>query len=207
MGGKPSFLSVMVSRRMIVAGVMGFSSGLPLLLTVSLLQAWMKKVGVDLGVIGLMSLVGLPYTLKFLWAPFLDRYVPPFLGRRRGWLLDFPGMPGSAIIRLGQSDPAQHLWMVALSALFVTFFSASQDIVIDAYRREDLADHELGLGSSMYVNGYRVGMLLSSGGGLILADRMPFQMVYLIMAAGCPSESWPPCSPRNPMSRKARRSR
>jgi len=166
-----------------VAGVMGFSSGLPLLLTVTLLQAWMKKLGVDLGVIGLMSLVGLPYTLKFLWAPFLDRYVPPFLGRRRGWLLIFQIFLTASIAYLGMAHPGENLWMVAFAALLVTFFSASQDIVIDAYRREDLADKELGLGSSMYVNGYRVGMLLASGGGLILADRMSFQMVYLVMAA------------------------
>lgn len=177
-----SFFRVIGSRRMLVAGVMGFSSGLPLLLTVSLLQAWMKKEGVDLGTIGLMSLVGLPYTVKFLWAPFLDRYIPPFLGRRRGWLLIFQICLAASIAWLGQTDPAHDLWMVSLVALFVTFFSASQDIVIDAYRREDLADEELGLGSSMYVNGYRVGMLLASGGGLILADYLSFQMVYLIMA-------------------------
>ncbi len=168
---------------MLVALLMGFSCGLPLLLTISVLQAWMKEEGVDLTVIGMMALVGLPYTLKFLWAPFLDRFTLPFLGRRRGWLLIAQITLMAAIVGLGRTNPANSPWMVAFAAFLVTFFSASQDIVVDAYRREDLSDEELGLGSSLYVNGYRVGMLLASGGGLIMADYMPFSMVYLIMAA------------------------
>ncbi|MBW1746197.1 MAG: AmpG family muropeptide MFS transporter, partial [Deltaproteobacteria bacterium] len=168
---------------MITALLMGFSCGLPLLLTITVLQAWMKEEGVDLTVIGLMALVGLPYTLKFLWAPFLDRYTLPFLGRRRGWLLTAQLFLFFSIIGLGLTDPGGHPWMVAFAALLVTFFSASQDIVVDAYRREDLPDEELGLGSSFYINGYRVGMLLASGGGLILADHVSFSTVYLIMAA------------------------
>jgi MFS transporter, PAT family, beta-lactamase induction signal transducer AmpG len=168
---------------MIVALLMGFSCGLPLLLTITVLQAWMKEEGVDLTVIGLMALVGLPYTLKFLWAPFLDRYTLPFLGRRRGWLLIAQIFLIFSIAVLGLTDPGGHPWMVAFAALLVTFFSASQDIVVDAYRREDLPDEELGLGSSFYINGYRVGMLLASGGGLILADHVSFSTVYLIMAA------------------------
>ena len=168
---------------MAVCLVMGFASGLPLLLTITLLQAWMKEAGVDLGVIGLMSLVGLPYTLKFLWSPLLDRYVPPVLGRRRGWLLIFQACLVASICLLATADPAGSPWAVALAALAVTFFSASQDIVIDAYRREDLADEELGLGSSLYIAGYRVGMWVCSAGGLILADYVSFPSVYLIMAA------------------------
>jgi PAT family beta-lactamase induction signal transducer AmpG len=168
---------------MLVAFVMGFACGLPLLLTMSVLQAWMKDRGVDLTVIGMMSLVGLPYTLKFLWAPIMDRYTLPFLGRRRGWLLMAQIALTVSIAGLGQSDPAQHPWMIAFAAFLVTFFSASQDIVVDAYRREDLSDEELGLGSSLYINGYRVGMLLASGGGLIMADYMTFSMVYLVLAA------------------------
>jgi MFS transporter, PAT family, beta-lactamase induction signal transducer AmpG len=179
----PSFIKILTSRRMLVALVMGFASGLPLLLTLSVLQAWMKEEGVDLTVIGLMALVGLPYTLKFLWAPVLDRYTIPLFGRRRGWLLIAQTALMLAIIGLSATNPAQSPWMVALAAFWVTFFSASQDIVIDAYRREDLADEELGLGSSLYINGYRTGMLLASGGGLIMADHIPFSMVYLIMAA------------------------
>jgi PAT family beta-lactamase induction signal transducer AmpG len=168
---------------MLVALLMGFSCGLPLLLTITVLQAWMKEEGVDLTVIGMMALVGLPYTLKFLWAPFLDRFTLPFLGRRRGWLLIAQAALMLSISGLGFTDPGKSPWMVAFIAFLVTFFSASQDIVVDAYRREDLPDEELGLGSALYVNGYRVGMLLASGGGLILADHMPFSMVYLVMAA------------------------
>lgn len=178
-----SILKVALSARMLVALLMGFSCGLPLLLTMSVLQAWMKEEGIDLTVIGLMALVGLPYTLKFIWAPFLDRYSLPILGRRRGWLLFAQVTLMIAIIGLGLTDPRSNPWLVAFAAFLVTFFSASQDIVVDAYRREDLADEELGLGSSLYINGYRVGMLLASGGGLIMADYMPFSMVYLIMAA------------------------
>jgi PAT family beta-lactamase induction signal transducer AmpG len=167
---------------MLVAFLMGFSCGLPLLLTLSVLQAWMKEEGVDLTVIGLMALVGLPYTLKFLWAPFLDRFTLPFLGRRRGWLLVAQLALMFSIAGLGSTDPVSSPWIVAFAAFLVTFFSASQDIVVDAYRREDLSDEELGLGSSLYINGYRIGMLLASGGGLIMADHMPFSMVYLLMA-------------------------
>ena len=162
---------------MLVALLMGFACGLPLLLTISVLQAWMKEEGVDLTVIGMMALVGLPYTLKFLWAPVLDRFTLPFLGRRRGWLLVAQAALILSISGLGFTDPGKSPWMVAFIAFLVTFFSASQDIVVDAYRREDLPDEELGLGSSLYVNGYRVGMLLASGGGLILADHMPFGIV------------------------------
>ena len=179
-----SIIKIFLSRRMLVAFVMGFNSGLPLLLTMSVLQAWMTDAGVDLTVIGLFALVGLPYTLKFLWAPFLDRFTLPFLGRRRGWLLVAQIALTASIAGLGQSDPLQNPWLLAFAAFLVTFFSASQDIVIDAYRREDLSDEELGLGSSLYINGYRVGMLLASGGGLIMADHMDFSMVYLILA-GC----------------------
>lgn len=168
---------------MLVTLLMGFACGLPLLLTITVLQAWMKEEGVDLTVIGMMALVGLPYTLKFLWAPFLDRFTLPFLGRRRGWLLIAQTALLLAIAGLGFTQPKENPWMLAFAAFLVTFFSASQDIVVDAYRREDLPDEELGLGSALYVNGYRVGMLLASGGGLILADYMPFSMVYLIMAA------------------------
>ncbi len=167
---------------MLVSLLMGFSCGLPLLLTMSVLQAWMKEKGVDLTTIGLMALVGLPYTAKFLWAPVMDRFTLPFLGRRRGWLLVAQVLLMLSIAGLGQSQPAQNPWLLAVAALLVAFFSASQDIVVDAYRREDLSDEELGLGSSLYVNGYRIGMLLASGGGLIMADHMHYSQVYLIMA-------------------------
>ncbi|HHJ36608.1 MAG TPA: MFS transporter [Gammaproteobacteria bacterium] len=168
---------------MLIAFVMGFSGGLPLLLTGSLLQAWMFDVGVDLGTIGLFALVGLPYTLKFVWAPLMDRYSPTLLGRRRGWLFIWQLCLTASIALLGFSSPSQMLLMTALAALLLSFFSASQDIVIDAYRRESLEDDEQGMGASLYVGGYRTGMLLATGGGLFLADHMAFHWVYLIMAA------------------------
>jgi len=177
-----SIIKQICNSRMLVALVMGFACGLPLLLTISVLQAWMKDEGVDLTVIGMMALVGLPYTLKFLWAPFMDRFTLPFLGRRRGWLLIAQVALMCSIAGLGFTDPVNP-WMVAFAAFLVTFFSASQDIVVDAYRREDFTDAELGLASSLYINGYRVGMLLASGGGLIMADQMSWSLVYLIMAA------------------------
>lgn len=179
----PSLLKIICSTRMLVTFMMGFACGLPLLLTISVLQAWMKEEGIDLTVIGLMALVGLPYTIKFVWAPFLDRFTPPFLGRRRGWLLLAQFALIIAIAGLGMTDPKNNPWLLAFVAFLVTFFSASQDIVVDAYRREDLTDEELGLGSSLYINGYRIGMLLASGGGLIMADYMSFSKVYMVMAA------------------------
>lgn len=176
--------ATLFSRRMLVALLMGFSCGLPLLLTLGVLQAWMKEEGVDLTWVGMITLVQSPYSWKFLWSPVLDRFTPLRLGRRRGWLLIAQLALMVAIAALGGSDPvAQPGWMV-VSAVLVAFFSATQDIVVDAYRREDLPDDELGLGSSMYVYGYRIGMWAASGGGLILADYLPFSQVYLILAAG-----------------------
>ena len=171
------------SRKMLVSLVMGFGCGLPLLLTMSLLQARMKDEGVDLTVIGLVNLVQIPYTWKFLWAPFLDRFIPPFLGRRKGWLAMAQIALILSIAGLGYSNPVDRFDLMVATAICVAFFSATQDIVVDAYRREDLSDEELGLGSSLYIYGYRMGMLLASGGGLILADRMPWPHVYLIMCA------------------------
>lgn len=172
----------MFSKRMLIAFVMGMTAGLPLLLTGSTLQAWLRGEGVDLKTIGFVSLIGLPYTLKFLWAPIFDRFVLGFLGRRRGWLLVVQLILAAAIALMGISNPTTSLTLLAFAALLVTFFSASQDIVIDAYRRESLSDEELGLGSSLYVNGYRVAMLISGGGALILADMMSWKLVFLLMA-------------------------
>jgi len=167
---------------MLVAFIMGFSCGLPLLLTMGVLQAWMKDEGIDLTLIGLINLVQIPYTWKFLWAPIMDRYTLPFLGRRRGWLLIAQLALIGSIIGLGFSNPANHFWMMVIMAMLVAFFSATQDIIVDAYRREDLSDRELGLGSSLYISGYRLGQMLAAGGGLIMADHIPWSMVYLVMA-------------------------
>ena len=172
------------SGRMLVALLMGFASGLPLLLTGSVLQAWLKRGGVDLASIGLFALVGLPYTLKFLWSPLFDRYTLPLFGRRRGWLLLTQFASAAALFALSFARPtADDLLGVSVAALVVAFFSASQDIVVDAYRRESLTDVELGLGSALYVNGYRAGMLLAGGGGLILAGTYSYETMYRLMAA------------------------
>ena len=162
---------------------MGFASGVPLLLTLTVLQAWMAESNVSLTAIGFAGLVGLPYTVKFLWAPLLDRFKPLGVGRRRSWLLICQLGLAASIVFLGIQNPTDNLWLVATAAMLVAFFSASQDIVVDAYRRETLADTEQGLGASMYTYGYRSGMLLASAGGLILADRIGFKGVYLVMAA------------------------
>lgn len=179
----PHIVQSLFSGRMLLAFAMGFSSGLPLLLTGSLLQAWMIDEGVNLATIGTFALVGLPYTLKFIWAPLMDRYSLPLLGRRRGWLLIWQLLLTVAIASLALTDPAEQLYMLALAALLLSFFSASQDIVIDAYRRESLTDEEQGMGASLYIGGYRVGMLLASAGGLIMADFMAFHLVYIVMAS------------------------
>jgi PAT family beta-lactamase induction signal transducer AmpG len=179
---KTPIIKVLLSRRMVVALIMGYAAGLPLELTSFVLKTWMREEGVDLAVIGLFALVGLPYTLKFLQAPLLDRFSLAGFGRRRGWMLIFQSALMLSIFYLGQTNPAQTPWLVAMAAFLVTLFSACHDIVIDAYRREDLADEELGLGSSLYITGYRIGMLLAAGGGLIMADHIPFAWVYALMA-------------------------
>jgi PAT family beta-lactamase induction signal transducer AmpG len=171
------------SYRMLVMLFTGYCSGLPLLLIGSTLQAWLLNEGVDLTDIGLVSLLGLPYVLKFLWAPLLDRFQLPFLGRRRGWMFFFQIFMVISILGLSMSDPKSGLTMVRFWSFLIALFSASQDIVIDAYRREILPDEELGLGSSLYVNGYRLAMLVSGAFALFLADRIPWKEVYQILAA------------------------
>jgi MFS transporter, PAT family, beta-lactamase induction signal transducer AmpG len=175
------FLKKIFNRQMFVSLIMGFACGLPLLLTMSVLQARMKEDGLNLTTIGLVNLVQIPYTWKFIWAPFLDRFTPPFLGRRKGWLAITQLALILAIAGLGYSDPVNNFGLMVFTAICVAFFSATQDIVVDAYRREDLSDEELGLGSSFYIYGYRMGTLLASGGGLIMADFMPWSHVYLLM--------------------------
>ena len=142
-------------KKIVITLVMGFVSGVPLLLTITLLQAWLTDEGIAKSTIGLFALVGLPYSLKFLWAPIFDRYVVNALGRRRGWLLLSQIALIIAIIGLGMTNPSLSAFNVAILALLVAFFSASQDIVIDAFRRESLLDEEQTLGASAYVLGYR----------------------------------------------------
>ncbi len=176
------YFQVFRNRRIAVMVLLGFSSGLPLPLTVGTLQAWMAVAGVDLRTIGIFSLVGLPYTLKFLWSPFMDRFVPPWLGRRRGWII--PAQLGLivCIAAMGSGSPQNAPWTLALLALLVAFISASQDIVVDAYRTDVLHEVERGVGAAVFVTGYRIAMLVSGAFALILSDRIGWQNTYLIMA-------------------------
>ena len=171
-----------LEKKILVSMIMGFVSGLPLLLTITLLQAWLTDENISKSTIGLFALIGLPYSLKFLWAPLFDRYVISALGRRRGWLLLSQVFLITSIFFLGQSQPEINLYNVAVLSLAVTFFSASQDIVIDAYRRESLKESEQTIGASAYVLGYRFGALAAGAGGLILADIYSYSLVYTIMS-------------------------
>jgi MFS transporter, PAT family, beta-lactamase induction signal transducer AmpG len=177
-----AYLEIFRSRRVAVVCLLGFSSGLPLALTTGTLQAWMTVSGVDLTTIGIMTLVGIPYTWKFLWAPFMDRYVPPFLGRRRGWIVGTQVLLGIGIAIMGALDPATMPWALAALALMVAFISASQDVVFDAYRADVLRPEERGIGAAVSVLGYRLAMLVSGAMALILSDQIGWQNTYWLMA-------------------------
>jgi MFS transporter, PAT family, beta-lactamase induction signal transducer AmpG len=170
------------NRRMLICLFVGFTAGLPLWVLINLLPAWLRSEGVDLKTIGFFTLIQFPYTWKFLWAPLLDRYVPPFLGRRRGWMLVTQIALLVSLPLFGQLAPRDNVWYVAYLAVAVAFFSASQDIVLDAYRREILPDAELGLGTSLYVNAYRISSLIPGSLSLILADHVPWSTVYFVTA-------------------------
>lgn len=177
-----SLLQVFESRKMAALLLLGFASGLPLFLTSRTLQAWMTVEGIDLGAIGLFSLVGLPYSLKFLWSPLLDRFIPPFFGRRRGWLIITQIALTVAIAAMSLQRPTQSLQLLAFNALLIAFFSASQDIAFDAYRTDVLGKLEMGAGAAVAVLGYRIALLVTGSLALILADQMPWPLVYLLMA-------------------------
>ncbi|MES2354690.1 MAG: MFS transporter [Pseudomonadota bacterium] len=170
----PTYLEIFRSRNLAVVLLLGFASGLPLALTSGTLQAWMTVEGIDLTTIGIFTLVGLPYTWKFLWAPAMDRFVPPFLGRRRGWLLVTQIALMIGIAFMGATSPRTAAWTMALLAFFVAFASASQDVVLDAYRADILRDKERGLGAAMGVLGYRLAMLTSGALALILVIGFHF---------------------------------
>jgi len=167
---------------MVALLLLGFASGLPLLLTSRTLQAWMTVEQVDLSAIGLFSLVALPYSLKFLWSPLLDRFVPPFLGRRRGWLVITQVALVLAIAAMSLQNPRQALQLLALNAVLIAFFSASQDIAFDAYRVDVLEEREMGAGAAIAVLGYRIALLATGSIALILADQIPWTWVYLCLA-------------------------
>jgi PAT family beta-lactamase induction signal transducer AmpG len=161
---------------------LGFSSGLPLFILVTLVSAWLRRAGVDLSTIGLFSLAGLPYVWKFLWSPIMDRFSLPFLGRRRGWALISQLGVLISVGLLGQFNPEESLRTIVILVAMVAFFGASQDIVIDAYRRELLEDDELGTGTSMWINAYRVSQLVPGSLALILSDHIPWSSVFWITA-------------------------
>jgi len=171
-----------LNRRVVTVLFLGFSSGLPLALSGGTLQAWLTVEGVDIKTIGLFSLVGLPYTLKFLWSPLMDRFVIPILGRRRGWILLCQlGLIG-IILGMSISSPQNALWLLAFLAFCLTFVSASQDVAIDAYRTEVLKERERGFGAGVSVTGYRIAMLVSGALALILSEYLGWRATYMLMA-------------------------
>jgi PAT family beta-lactamase induction signal transducer AmpG len=176
-------LQVFQSRKMSAVFLLGFSSGLPFYLTSRTLQAWMTMAGVNLTAIGLFSLASLPYSLKFLWSPLIDRFSVPFLGRRKGWLMVSQVALSAAIAAMALQQPAQALRLVALNALLIALLSATQDLTVDAYTTDVLKPNELGPGAGVKVVGYRAAMILTGAGALIAADHMPWPMVYLLLAA------------------------
>jgi MFS transporter, PAT family, beta-lactamase induction signal transducer AmpG len=176
-----------LNKRMLICVFIGFTSGLPLFTLVYLVQAWLRTEGVNLKEIGLFALIQFPYTWKFIWAPLMDRYVPRLPGwrpgRRRGWMLVTQLLVAVAIGALGFTSPKDQIWTVAALTALVAFFGASQDIAIDAYRRELLADTEQGLGNAVFVNAYKIAALIPGSLGLILADHLPWTTVFIVTAA------------------------
>ncbi len=171
-----------LNRRMFICVLTGLASGMPLYLLVQLVPAWLRSSGVSLADIGLLALVGLPYSWKFLWAPLMDRLSLP-LGRRRGWMLVTQIGLIMGIGSLGYVDPVNNMALVAAFASVIVFLSASQDIAIDAYRREILSDEELGLGNAIHVQAYRIAGLVPGSLSLVLADSLPWVWVFWITAA------------------------
>lgn len=172
---------ILLNRRMVVCVFQGLSSGLPLYVLIQLLPAWLRTEGVDLATIGLFSLVSLPYTWKFVWAPLLDRFRLPFLGRRRGWMLISQLLLLVTIAQFGTIDPTRSLAAVIVVVFATSLFSATQDIVLDAYRREMLAEDELGTGNSIFINAYRFSSLIPGSLALVLGDYLPWSAVYWIV--------------------------
>ena len=176
-----SLWSALASPKMLICVFNGAAAGLPLFYIYQLIPAWLRSESVDLKSIGLFALVGIPYNWKFLWSAFFDFVPPPLLGRRRGWMLVTQVACMLSMFYMSTLNPQESLWLVALGATVLAFFSASQDIVLDAYRRELLSDLELGLGNSMYTNGYRAMTFIPAGLGLVLADFLPWSAVHIII--------------------------
>jgi PAT family beta-lactamase induction signal transducer AmpG len=180
---KPTFREIIASRKMLVLLVLGAASGFPNQITESALQAWMKDLGQSNTNIGLLSYVAIPYLLKFLWAPLLDRYPLPLLGRRRGWILAIQLLLAAAIALFALQNPATSMSAVALTAFVVVFFSASQDIVIDAYRADVSLPHERGMAAAANNMGYRLCAWLAFAAALIIADAVGWRAAFLVLAA------------------------
>jgi PAT family beta-lactamase induction signal transducer AmpG len=178
----PGLGEIFASRKMAAIVLLGFASGLPYYLTNKDLQAWMTLEGVSLETIGYFSLVAWPYTFKFLWAPLVDALPFPFLGRRRGWLLVTQGALLLAIGWMATHDPRTGLQLVAINAIVIAFFSATQDIAFDAYKIDVLREEELGTGAAVGVLGYRVALLVTGGLAFMLADRSGWKATYVVMA-------------------------
>jgi MFS transporter, PAT family, beta-lactamase induction signal transducer AmpG len=176
----PPLRDVLLTRRMLICVFIGFSSGLPLYVLLTLVPGWLRSEQVDLKAIGLFTLIQFPYTWKFLWSPLLDRFAFLRLGRRRGWMLITQCGLLLAIALLGGLVPATDLRAIAGLAVLTAFLSASQDIVLDAYRREILSDAELGLGTAVYVNAYKIAGLVPGSLALVLADHYPWPIVFII---------------------------
>lgn len=168
------------TRALLVCIFLGFSSGLPLFILYNLLSAWLKSEGVDLKAIGLFALVGIPYTWKFLWSPAMDRFQLPFLGRRRGWMIATQFAVMLAVMLMGQFNPSTEIWTVVFLAAIVAFFSASQDIVVDAHRREWLTEEQMGSGTALFVNAYKLSTLVPGSLSLILSDIITWDWVFFI---------------------------
>ncbi len=176
-------LEIFASRRIAAMLALGFASGLPLALSAGTLQAWLTVEGVDIRTIGFFALVGLPYTFKFVWAPLVDRFEPPRLGRRRGWLIVTQAGLALACLAMATLDPASQIELVGAAAVAIAFLSASQDIVFDAYRSDLLEPAERGAGAAVSVLGYRIAMIVSGGLALILADQvLGWPNTYRLMA-------------------------
>ncbi|HUH93687.1 MAG TPA: AmpG family muropeptide MFS transporter [Casimicrobiaceae bacterium] len=183
MNGSPiGWRAALLNRRMLICVFTGFSSGLPLYVLLNLLPAWLRSEGVNLSAIGLFALIQLPFTWKFVWSPLLDRYVLPVLGRRRGWMLATQALLLVSIPWFGALSPKLDLWGIAYLAAAVAFFAATQDIVLDAYRRELLPDEELGLGNAIHVQAYRISSLVPGALALVLADFLPWRSVFAVTA-------------------------
>ena len=178
----PSIWQQIFTRRMLICIFTGFTSGLPLYFLINLVPAWLRSEQIDLKTIGLFALIGLPFTWKFVWSPLMDAVRLPFLGRRRGWMLVTQIGLLLALAAYAFLNPGQHMPVIMGLSLVVAFFSASQDIVLDAFRREILPDNELGLGNAIHVNAYRIASLIPGSLSLILADIMPWNQVFIITA-------------------------